>query len=80
MLNSTAFANSITILQTICWTLKAWKTVDSTVIQKCFRRCGFLNKDFNAVSESPIDKDPFCDQDPSMLGEEAQDPELADLI
>ena len=37
-LTATDVSSSITILQAIRWTSEAWKSVDSTVIQKCFRR------------------------------------------
>ena len=37
-LTATNVSSSITILQAICWISEAWKSVDSTVIQECFRR------------------------------------------
>lgn len=47
--SATEISNTITILQAIRWTSEAWKTVESTTIQKCFWKAGILDKDFNVV-------------------------------
>ena len=78
---ATEISKSLTILQAIYWTSGAWKAVqDSTVIQKCYRKCGVLDKDFNVVQESILNEDPFCDLDTSMQAVEPRDPELTDLV
>ena len=67
----------------MCWISNAWKSVDSTVVQKCFRRSWILDKNFNVVQESSLDEDPFCNLEESVtipLAQEVQDPELLNLI
>ena len=49
--------NSITILQAIRWIAKAWKKVDQTVVKTCFRKAGFLDKDFNLIREVSVSGD-----------------------
>ena len=51
--------------------------MDRTVIQKCYRKCGILDKDFNVVQQVHLDADPFCDLD-TMPGDEV--PQLPNLI
>ena len=61
--SATEVSNSITILQAIYWISEAWRSVDSEVIKKCFRKSGILDKDFNVIEEFSLDEDPFCDLD-----------------
>ena len=37
---------SVTVLQAVRWVAEAWKLVDSSIIKKCFRKAGILDKDF----------------------------------
>ncbi len=61
---------------------EAWKTVDSTVVQKCFRKSGILDKEFNVVQEFNLHEDPFSnlDDEQSASAQEGNDPELLNLI
>ena len=75
----TEISNTITILQAIRWTSEAWKTVESTTIQKCFRKAGILDQDFNVVRSADIGEDTFRDLD-VQLEEDNNDPELVNLM
>ncbi len=54
---------SINVLQAIRWIAEAWRSVDSSVIKKCFRKAGIrvLDKNFNVVQEFVLESDPFDD-------------------
>ncbi len=85
---ATEVSKSITILQAIHWISEAWKTVDSTVVPKCFRKSGksgksgILDKEFNVVQEFNLHEDPFSDLDDeqSASAQEGNDPKLLDLM
>ena len=66
---------SVNVLQAIRWNAQAWSNVSSETIMKCFRKAGFLDKDFQVVARN-CDEDPFADLDDSM----DTDSELAGLV
>ncbi len=75
--NATDVVKSMNILQAIRWIAEAWKSVDKSVIQKCFRKASILDKDFNVVQDDALENDPFIDLDCS---EKEEDDDLLDLM
>ena len=67
---------SITLLQAIRGVAEAWKSVNSSVIKKCFRKAGILDKDFNVIKEFVFVSYPFDDIDSA----DVTDPELLELM
>ena len=41
---------SVTILNAVRWVAQAWEKVTPETIQKCFRKAGILNREFQLVS------------------------------
>lgn len=70
---------SVNVLHAIRWIAEAWKCVQSTVILKCFRKAGILDRGFNVREPLTLTEDPFSDLDEETQGD-SHDSELADLI
>lgn len=49
----------VKLLDSLRWTAPAWNQVTSTVIRKCFRKGGILNKSFKVVHREATEDDPF---------------------
>ena len=54
-------ANSVDVLSAIRWISQAWSDVKEETIQKCFRKAGILDEDFNPLTL--VEDDPFAEAD-----------------
>ena len=86
--NASYIAKSITIFEAIHWLTLAWKTVEASTIQKCFRGCGFAGEEETdeATQEEETDEATqeeeaqFCSEDLQNLNKIAPDSTADNLL
>ncbi|KAH3794878.1 hypothetical protein DPMN_148416 [Dreissena polymorpha] len=59
--DAASVCRSVTILNAIKWTVKAWQATQASTIQKCFRACGFTAETTETSDdEYPVDDIPLA--------------------
>ena len=66
-ISATEVTKSVNVLTAIRWVALAWKEVNITTIQKCFKSAGILcHTDFEVQTIPNVDDDPFQDVDGTL--------------